>query len=287
MSTEEEIRADLVRASDEEIALFYLKDMIDHHQSWEGNVIEDDTVFNKNPREEYEREGPIFVANKSRTEACGKTDGCESGCWRIIGGAKMIKSEASKNFLGLKSKWNSKQDHVLCKIRLLFRSEIATLLAKHHSRVKTNSLVAIPAEILLPEYGIYSGNQEEDDEYYIAIIAQSGEIKWPEYVTTDVFAVHPSDLLDPEDRKFIEYGICFYVNERGDTRRTGGSWRIKGATKMIKDQSGKFIGLKSTFEFVEGEESEAIFTMDEYRMKKDDGDKFLCLIKLQEMSSSS
>ncbi|CAH8384386.1 unnamed protein product [Eruca vesicaria subsp. sativa] len=129
----------------------YLKSISDNGDSWPEKFIEDTDVFNKNPSEMFEFENPTFVFVYPRTEACGKTDGCDSGSWRIIiVNDKIIKNEDTGKFLGFKkilksclqtkpreykrtwvmeeyrlpSKWNPKQDHVVCKIQLLFQTEI-------------------------------------------------------------------------------------------------------------------------------------------------------------------
>ncbi|CAH8391177.1 unnamed protein product [Eruca vesicaria subsp. sativa] len=69
----------------------------------------------------------------------------------------------------LPSKWNSKQDHMVCTIQLLFQTEINLLLAKHLSY----SSDTLPATQSLSAYGIRLANSQ-DDGAYLQMIFESG-----------------------------------------------------------------------------------------------------------------
>ncbi|XP_010492480.1 PREDICTED: uncharacterized protein LOC104769861 [Camelina sativa] len=305
----------MLNAEDEVIILRLLKRMIVNGDSWAKLFTQDADVFNKNPNVEFNAEIPIFVVVKPRTESCGKTDGCSSGCWRIIGRDKLMKSEETGKILGFKKilkfclttqpleykrSWvmeeyrltnnlNRKQDHVICKIRFLFRTEISFLLAKHFSYLST-----IPENLVLPSYGYYSDTQEEDESYLLAISDSDGNV-WPSYVTNNVYRLHPLKLVDPYEKMFRLYGTCIYANE---TLRTTdecyrGYWKILHSDELIKSKSGNTIGFKKGFEFYhmekvlsygyEGEDLKVTWTIKEYRLNEEEKqNKVLCVIKLTE-----
>ncbi|XP_024013747.1 protein CUP-SHAPED COTYLEDON 1-like [Eutrema salsugineum] len=150
-----------IEPADEVIISYYLNMMINNGKSWPSHFFRDvyGHVYNRNPWIFFNAQSPnylIFV--QTRTEACGRTDdGCGSGCWRIIGRDKVIKSEETGKFLGFKKIlkfcekeknrsekriWvmeeyrlviKRKQNQVICKIRLLPSRKVSSLLAKHFS----------------------------------------------------------------------------------------------------------------------------------------------------------
>ncbi|XP_010419423.2 PREDICTED: uncharacterized protein LOC104705138 [Camelina sativa] len=304
----------MLNAEDEVIILRFLKRMIVNGDSWPKLFTQDADVFNKNPNVEFNAEIPIFVVVKPRTESCGKTDGCSSGCWRIIGRDKLIKSEETGKILGFKKilkfclkmqpmeykrSWvmeeyrltnnlNRKQDHVICKIRFLFRTEISFLLAKHFSYLST-----IPENLLLPSYGYYSDTQEEDESYLLTISDSDGNV-WPSYVTNNVYRLHPLTLfVDLRDQMFLNFGTCIFANQTcGDTEKCdGGYWRIMHPDVMINSMpSGETIGFKKVFKFYEtekqryvreGEEIKVTWFIDEYRLvEKEMQNKVLSVISI-------
>ncbi|CAG7889057.1 unnamed protein product [Brassica rapa] len=254
---------------------------------------------------------------KMITEACGRTDGCGSGGWRIIGHDKLIKDEDTGKILGFKkilkfcgetkargykrtwvmqqyrvpSKWNPKQDHVVCKIQLLFQTEISFLLAKHF----TYSADPLPATQSLTAYGIRLANQQDDGAYYLQVIFDSGGNEWPCYVTNDVYCVHPSTLVDHEDKRSTASGLCIFANRTEACGYTdgceSGRWRIVEEDNAIFSMSHEVMGYKRVFKFyeedkgryfdiVKGEEVLRTWIMEEYRLVEDAmKDKVLCVIK--------
>ncbi|ESQ29486.1 hypothetical protein EUTSA_v10023876mg [Eutrema salsugineum] len=152
-----------IEPADEVIISYYLNMMINNSKSWPYHFLRDvdAEVYNLNPWISFNIQNPnFFMFVKSRTEACGRTDGCGSGCWRIIGCDKLIKSEETGKILGFKrilkfcEKWinrseqedqriwvmeeyrlvdKRKQDQVVCKIQLLLPPAVSALQAKHFS----------------------------------------------------------------------------------------------------------------------------------------------------------
>ncbi|KAG7588184.1 NAC domain [Arabidopsis suecica] len=304
------IKEDLLIAEDEVIISRYLKPMIVNGDSWPDHFIVDAKLFNKNPNKVFDSESPSFVIVKPRTEACGKTDGCESGCWRIMARDKLIKSEETGKILGFKKilkfclkrkpreykrswvmeeyrltkNFNWKQDHVICKIRFMFEAEISFLLTKHFYTTSESDL----GDELLPSYGYSSNTQEEDESYLVTIVTSEGNY-WPSYVTNDVYCLHPVDLVDPQDPMFHDYGTCIFANGTcGETDKCdGGYWKILHPDELI---TGKVNGFKKVFKFYEterqryvweGEYVKVTWTIEEYRLsEKVKEDKVLCVIKL-------
>ncbi|XP_019100854.1 PREDICTED: uncharacterized protein LOC104789347 [Camelina sativa] len=312
-----QVKDELLNPADEVIISLFLKRMIVYGDSWPELFTQDVDVFNKNPNVEFNAEIPIFVIVKPRTESCGKTDGCRSGCWRIMGRDKLIKSEETGEILGFKKiykfclkrqpeeykrSWvmeeyrltnnlNRKQDHVICKIRFLFRTEISFLLGKHFSYLST-----IPANLLLPSYGYYDSDSQVEDESYLLTISDSDGNVWPSYVTNNVYRLHPLTLVDPSEKMFRLYGTCIYANETFRTTDEcdgSGYWKILHGDKLIKSKSGKTIGFKKGFGFYqmeelsyvrEGEDVKVTWTIKEYRLKEEEKqNKVLCVIKLTEL----
>ncbi|CAA0304370.1 unnamed protein product [Arabidopsis thaliana] len=267
------IKHELLYSEDEVIISRYLKGMVVNGDSWPDHFIEDANVFTKNPDKVFNSERPRFVIVKPRTEACGKPDGCDSGCWRIIGRDKLIKSEKTGKILGFKKilkfclkrkpidykrSWvmeeyrltnnlNWKQDHVICKIRLLFEAEISLLLVKHFYTTSESLL----RHELLPS---------KEDEFYLKTIMTSEGNVWPSYVTNNVYCLHPLELVDPQDVMFLSYGTCIFANGTcGESDKCdGGYWKILHRDKLIKSNFGKVIGFKKVFEFYETEETERL-----------------------------
>ncbi|AAC24074.1 Contains similarity to CUC2 protein gb/1944131 from A. thaliana [Arabidopsis thaliana] len=270
----DQVKSELLNSEDEVIISRYLKPMVVNGDSWPDHFIEDANVFTKNPNEVFNSERPRFVIVKPRTEACGKTDGCESGCWRTMGRDKLIKSEETGKILGFKKilkfciKWkpieykrswvmeeyrltnnlNWKQDHVICKIRLLFEAEISFLLAKHFYTTSESLL----RHELLPSYG-YLSNTQEEDEFYLKTIMTSEGNDWPSYVTNNVYCLHPLELVDLQDVMFQSYGTCIFANGTcGESDKCdGGYWKILHGDKLIKSNFGMVTGFKKVFEFYE------------------------------------
>ncbi|KAF8099102.1 hypothetical protein N665_0251s0027 [Sinapis alba] len=320
------IRNELKGAGDELILSRYLKPMIETGAFWPNQFKEDADLFNKNPSKEFNPENTIFVIVNPRTEACGKTDGCEYGSWRIMARDKLIKNEETGKLLGFKKilkfcvkkttrgreykrSWvmeeyrlpNPKQDHyVLCKIRLLFQTEISFLLAKHFFY----SSGPLPPTQSLPSYGIRLPNPEEEGAYYLQHLIGYEE-EWPSYVTNDVYCMHPAALVDPyQDHMFAELGICIFTNRTeacGYTDRgcEYGCWRIMEGDKPISSimVMGDTFGYMRVFKFCEkdvkakhsyidpyGEVVLLTWIMEEYRLAEEDmKDKVLCVIKLREV----
>ncbi|AAC24059.1 Contains similarity to no-apical-meristem (NAM) protein gb/X92205 from Petunia hybrida [Arabidopsis thaliana] len=312
------IKEELIKAEDDVIISRYLKRMIVNGDSWPDHFIEDVDVFNKNPNEEFHSQSPRFVIVKPRTENCGRTDGCQSGCWRIIGRDKLIKSKETGKILGFKKilkfclkkkpreykrSWvmeeyrlnnnlNCKQDHVICKIRFMFDAEISFLLAKHFSCLSTRS--PLPANQLLPAYGVCFFDSEAEGAFYLETIIGYDGNTWPSYVTNDVYRLHPLTLVDPQDDKFKEFGTCIFANRTKTCGKTdecdgGGCWRIVEGHRVIKSK-GKVLGYRRIFQFSENEEPRNVcegedpkktaWFIEEYRPDENNKkDKVLCVIK--------
>ncbi|XP_018467294.1 uncharacterized protein LOC108838937 [Raphanus sativus] len=320
-----QIREELMGAGDELILLRYLKPMIENGASWPQHFSEDADVFNKNPSNTFNPEDTVFVIVNPRTEACGKTDGCDYGSWRIMARDKLIKNEETGELLGFKkilkfcvkkttrareykrswvmeeyrlpSKWNPNQDHVICKIRLLFQTEIGFLLSKHFSY----SSGPLPATQSLPAYG-YGLPQEEEGRYYLQNLI-GHENEWPSYVTNDVYRMHPSALVDPRrDQMFAESGLCIFANRTEASGYTDGGcdrgcWRIVVGDKPISSITvmDETFGYRRVFKFCEEDDKDKHFytdpnggvvllnwIMEEYRLAEEDmKNKVLCVIKLR------
>ncbi|XP_010425463.1 PREDICTED: uncharacterized protein LOC104710543 [Camelina sativa] len=306
---------------DDELISYHLESMlIKNGNAKPNNFVQDVDVFNKNPREVFDSKNPIFAFVKSRTEACGKTDGCESGCWRIMGRDKLIRSEKTGKFLGFKRilkfcekrklreykrTWvmeeyrlvnRGKRDDeaaVICKIRLMFETKITFLLAKHFSYLFTSQSLPLHARISFSDYGIglpYSS--PEDLSYLQMLIDKEGNI-WSS--SNDVYCVEPSmhvsldqSYEDLKKRRF------FFVKRTKTCGKTdgcdGGCWRIMGRDKVVKSKEGKVLGIKRVFKFIEtvqrryvlqGQDVEVTWVMEEYRLtKKKKQDEVICVIKL-------
>ncbi|KAH0903546.1 hypothetical protein HID58_043049 [Brassica napus] len=284
-----DIKDDYSKANDEKMMSIYLQSINDNGDSWPEQFMEDGDVFTKNPSEVFESENPFFVFVYPRTEACGRTDGCDSGGWRIIGHDKLIKHEDTGKILGFKkilkfcgetkargykrtwvmkqyrlpSKWNPKQDHVVCKIQLLFQTEISFLLAKHFSC----SSDPLPATQSLTAYGIRLANPQDDGAYYLQVIFDSGGNEWPCYVTNDVYCVHPSTLVDHEDKRIMEEDNPIFSM----SREVMGYKRV---FKFYEEDKGRY------FDIVDGEQVLRTWIMEEYRLVEEAmKDKVLCVIK--------
>ncbi|CAH8392225.1 unnamed protein product [Eruca vesicaria subsp. sativa] len=320
-----QIRNELMGAGDEVILLRYLKPMINDGASWPQLFKEDADVFSKNPNTEFDSEYTIFVIVNPRTETCGKTDGCDYGCWRIMARDKLIKNEETGKVLGFKkilkfcvkkttrareykrswvmeeyrlpNKWNPTQDYVICKIRLLFQTELGFLLSKHLSY----SSGPLPATPSLPSYGYRIPNGEEVGPYYLQKLMIGSENEWPSYVTNDVYCMHPTSLVDPQqDKLFAQLGLCIFANRTEASGYTNGCesgcWRIMEGDKPISSivVRGETFGYRRVFKFrEEGDKAtysytdpngEAVFLtwiMEEYRLAQEVmKDKVLCVIKL-------
>ncbi|KAG2317120.1 hypothetical protein Bca52824_020242 [Brassica carinata] len=322
----EEIRAakyaygakdDHCTTNDEKIMSIYLQSMNDYGDSWPDHFFGDTDLFTMNPSEVFDSENPIFVFVYPVTEACGRTDGCGSGGWRIIGQDKLIKDEETGKILGFKkilkfccggtkargykrtwvmeqyrlpSKWNPKQDHVVCKIQLLFQTEITSLLAKHFSYSSSDQF---PAAQSLPAYGVCLANPQDDGAYHLQTIFDSGGNEWPSYVTNDVYCVHPSTFVDHKDKRFLESGLCVFANRTeacGYTDECESGWKVMEEDNAIYSVSHEVMGYRRVFKFCEEDEDRFFdimngvlltWIMEEYRLAEEAmKDKVLCVIKL-------
>ncbi|CAH8392209.1 unnamed protein product [Eruca vesicaria subsp. sativa] len=283
------IRDELTEAEDEVILLHYLKPMIEDGAFWPRQFVEEEDVFNKNPSEVFDPENTVFVIVNPRTEACGKTDGCEYGSWRIVARDKLVKNEETGKVLGFKRilkfcvkkttrareykrSWvmeeyrlrSPKQDYVICKIRLLFQTEKGFLLSKHFSY----SSGPLPATQSLPAYGYSLPNREQVGAYYLQSLI-GYETEWPMYVTNDVYCMHPSALVDAyQDQRFARgSGLCIFANRTEASGYTdgcdSGCWRImKGDVPIssIMVMVGETFGYKRVFKFCEEDKDKYSYT---------------------------
>ncbi|CAN7111313.1 unnamed protein product, partial [Brassica rapa subsp. narinosa] len=243
-----DVKDDHSKATDEKMMSIYLQSINDNGESWPEEFMEDRDVFTKNPSEVFEAENPFVVFVYPRTEACGRTDGCGCGGWRIIGHDKLIKDEDTGKILGFKK---------ILKFRL--------------------------------------ANQQDDGAYYLQVIFDSGGNEWPCYVANDVYCVHPSTLVDHEDKRSTASGLCIFANRTEACGYTdgceSGRWRIVEEDNAIFSMSHEVMGYKRVFKFyeedkgryfdiVDGEQVLRTWIMEEYRLVEDAmKDKVLCVIK--------
>ncbi|CAN6990282.1 unnamed protein product [Brassica rapa subsp. trilocularis] len=243
-----DVKDDHSKATDEKMMSIYLQSINDNGESWPEEFMEDRDVFTKNPSEVFEAENPFVVFVYPRTEACGRTDGCGCGGWRIIGHDKLIKDEDTGKILGFKK---------ILKFRL--------------------------------------ANQQDDGAYYLQVIFDSGGNEWPCYVANDVYCVHPSTLVDHEDKRSTASGLCIFANRTEACGYTdgceSGRWRIVEEDNAIFSMSHEVMGYKRVFKFyeedkgryfdiVKGEEVLRTWIMEEYRLVEEAmKDKVLCVIK--------
>ncbi|CAH8309990.1 unnamed protein product [Eruca vesicaria subsp. sativa] len=97
----------MIYPPEDEIVGYYLKMMIDNKNEWPSNFLRSEDVYCVNPSTHFNTQEPLILHDGlylfvNRTENSGKSDGCESGCWRIIGRDKLIKSEKNEEILGFK-----------------------------------------------------------------------------------------------------------------------------------------------------------------------------------------
>ncbi|CAN6990257.1 unnamed protein product [Brassica rapa subsp. trilocularis] len=203
-----DVKDDHSKATDEKMMSIYLQSINDNGESWPEEFMEDRDVFTKNPSEVFEAENPFVVFVYPRTEACGRTDGCGCGGWRIIGHDKLIKDEDTGKILGFKK---------ILKFRL--------------------------------------ANQQDDGAYYLQVIFDSGGNEWPCYVANDVYCVHPSTLVDHEDKRSTASGLCIFANRTEACGYTdgceSGRWRIVEEDNAIFSMSHEVMGYKRVFKFYE------------------------------------
>ncbi|XP_010417966.1 PREDICTED: uncharacterized protein LOC104703624 [Camelina sativa] len=163
---------------EDEIVTTYLKMMmmmIDNNGNvWPRHFLRSQDVYCKNPSTLFDTQNPwilydgrYFFVNRSANS--GKTDGCdESGCWRVMGRDKLIKSEKTGKILGFKKVYKfcekekpksmfkfwekekrrvrdkriwvmeeyrlasqCKQGYVICKIRFLYPNTLDFMLCNH------------------------------------------------------------------------------------------------------------------------------------------------------------
>lgn len=93
------------QSSEDEIVASYLKMMIDN--DWPSFFLRSQDLYCKNPWTLLDtvkplilHDGRYFFVNRGLNS--GKSDGCESGCWRVMGRDKLIKSEKTGKILGFK-----------------------------------------------------------------------------------------------------------------------------------------------------------------------------------------
>ncbi|EOA34470.1 hypothetical protein CARUB_v10022010mg [Capsella rubella] len=95
-----------LQSIEDEIVATYLK-MIIGDVSWPRRFLRSQDVYCKNPMTFFANQAPMILHDGrylivNRSLDSGKTDGCESGCWRVIGRDKLIKSEKTGKILGFK-----------------------------------------------------------------------------------------------------------------------------------------------------------------------------------------
>ncbi|KAH0942893.1 hypothetical protein HID58_002530 [Brassica napus] len=100
-----------------------------------------------------------------------------------------------------------------------------------------------------------------------SVIFDSGGNEWPCYVTNDIYRVHPSTLVDHEDKRIVEE----------DNANFSMSHEVMGYKRVFKfyeEDKGRY------FDIVDGEQVLRTWIMEEYRLVEDAmKDKVLCVIK--------
>ncbi|KAH0942932.1 hypothetical protein HID58_002569, partial [Brassica napus] len=93
----------MIYPPEDEIVGYYLKMMIDKRNEWPSNFLRSEDVYCVNPRTHFNTQEPLILHDgRYLFQSSGKTDGCDSGCWRIMGRDKLIKSEKNEEILGFK-----------------------------------------------------------------------------------------------------------------------------------------------------------------------------------------
>ncbi|CAA7024308.1 unnamed protein product [Microthlaspi erraticum] len=234
----------------------------------------DARVYNLNPWRLFtDRNRDYYLFVKRRTESSGKTDGSESGCWRIIGRDKLIKSEDTGKFLGFKkilkfcdkekmkkkrsseedeeqeqriwvmqeyglvNKW--KQDQVICKILLLNQSEVTSLLAKHLSFLPKPPF---RRRRLCPRLDFNRPNEPKDESitFYLKFLFDDDRRDWGRrfWPSERVYTVVPWWIVWPLRMSILQHeGHYFFVNKTETCGRSdrceGGCWRIIRRDKVV------------------------------------------------------
>ncbi|CAA7026610.1 unnamed protein product [Microthlaspi erraticum] len=267
---------DLIEPEDQVIIQYYLNSMINDGKSWPSHFVRDVNarVYNMNPWSFFIAHNPnYFLFVKRRTESCGKTDGSKSGCWRIMGRDKLIKSEETGKFLGFKkilkfcekekkrrsqeeeeeerrvwvmeeyrliSKW--KQDQVICKIRLLPQPEVTSLLATHFSFLIKKPETFSPRRCLLPRFDLCVEDVPKDEiiSYYLKMLLVDNRDDWPSHFlrSEQVYGVEPWRIVCAlQSSLALNEGQYFFVNRTENCGRSdgcdGGCWRMIRRDKVI------------------------------------------------------
>ncbi|CAH2047568.1 unnamed protein product [Thlaspi arvense] len=304
---------DLIEPADEVIISYYLKMMMNNSKSWPNHFLRDEYahVYNLNPNYFVKTQSPnYFVFVKRRTEACGKTDGSESGCWRIMGRDKLIKSEETGKILGFKkilkfcdkerkreeededqgiwvmeeyslvSKW--KQDQVICKIRLLLQPEVTSLLAKQFSLLTKSMISPFSRRRLMPRWDFWATNVPRDEiiTIYLKLFLGDNRNEWPRppfLRSEQVYGVEPWRIVWPLHTLFVLHmGHYFFVNKTETSGRTdgcdGGCWRIIRHDKVIISKRTKeVLGFKRFYKFYYSEKPK--FAKPVFKFEEDENKK--------------
>ncbi|CAH2047594.1 unnamed protein product [Thlaspi arvense] len=280
---------DLIEPADEVIISYYLLMMMNNGKSWPNHFLRDlqAHVYNLNPWSFFNTQNAYYyVFAKGRTEACGKTDGCASGCWRIMARDKLIKSEETGKFLGFKKilkfcdkeeeederNWvmeeyrlvnKRKQDQVICKIRLLLQREVNSLLATHFSFLNASPL---SDRLLMPKWDYCVRDEPKDETISLSLHSLIGNIRndWPRRFPRGekVYSVEPWRIVGRLHTSLVlNVGHYFFVNKTETCGRTdgcnGGCWRMIRRDKVIiSKRTKKVLGFKRFYKFCHSENPE-------------------------------
>ncbi|KAF8094667.1 hypothetical protein N665_0357s0002 [Sinapis alba] len=289
---------DHIEPEDEIIISYYLNMMINNRKSWPNHFLRDEeaNVYNLNPASCFNTPNPnCFIFVKRRTDSCGKTDGSVSGCWRIMAGDKLIKSEETGRILGFKKilkfcakdkkrfeeqeeeqiiwvmeeyrlvdKW--KHDQVICKIRVLLQPEVSSLLAKHFSFLP-KWIMPFSRRSFLPRWDLCGPKIPTDEiiSYYLKMCVDVRN-DWPSHFlqSEQVYGVAPWMIVDADQSSVeLQEGPYFFVNRTEKSGRTDGCdvgcWRIMRRDRAIISKRNKILGFKRMFKFCIKEKAEPVY----------------------------
>ncbi|KAL0718702.1 hypothetical protein Bca4012_068025 [Brassica carinata] len=286
-----------IKPEDEIIIAYYLNMMINNRKSWPSHFIRDEeaSVYNLNPWKLFNTHNPnYFLFVKRRTEACGKTDGSDSGCWRIMARDKLIKTEETGTILGFKKilkfcekekkqseeeeeqrvwvmeeyrlvdRW--KHDQVICKIRLLLQPEVSSLLAKHFSFLP-KWIIPFSRKDFKPRWDLCAPTIPTDEiiSYYLKMLVDDRN-DWPSHFlqSEQVYGVVPWMIVDADQSSTeLQEGPYFFVNRTERSGRTdgcdGGCWRIMRRDRVIVSKRNKVLGFKRVFKFCVRGKAEPVY----------------------------
>ncbi|CAH8384384.1 unnamed protein product [Eruca vesicaria subsp. sativa] len=287
---------DQIDPEDEVIISYYLNMMINNSKSWPHHFLEDEeaNVYNLNPACSFNTPGSdyCFVFVKRRNDSCGKTDGSDSGCWRVMARDKLIKSKETGRILGFKKIlkfcekemkgseeeeeqiiWvmeeyrladKRKQDQVICKIRFSLQPEVTSLLAKQFSFIPK---IPFSRKKFMPRWDLCIHVRTDEIISYHLKMCVDKRNDWPSHFlqSEQVYGVAPWMIVDTDQSSvdLIEGSYFFTNRTERSGRRDGceeGCWRIMRRDRVIVSKRNKVLGFKRMFKFcVKEDKTEPVY----------------------------